>query len=105
MSAVAACPAAEELDVSVMLMNLNGSRLVSGPLAEHIALAFFQDRYSPTGTFEAKLPAELQDLGDRWSVRFQNVRFDPSIDPRTQVQIKALGVEICKSNGAILRIK
>jgi hypothetical protein len=99
----AACPAPKELDISLMLMNFKGP-LVSTQLAERIALAFFQVRYSATGMFDAKEPAETVDLDDRWGVTFENALFDPQIDSTKRLQVKKIGVEICKSNGAIVRI-
>jgi hypothetical protein len=103
-TAFAACPDPKDLDVSVMLMNFK-SPLVSAQLAELIGWDFFQVRYSGSGVFEAKKPAEVVDLDDRWSVTFKNASFDPSVDLTKRIQVKEMGVEICKSNGAISRLK
>src|SRR5271165_2021352 len=73
------CPAPKDLDVSVMLMNFK-TPLVSAQLAELIGWDFFQVRYSGSGVFEAKKPAEIVDLDDQWSVTFTNASFDPSVD-------------------------
>jgi hypothetical protein len=100
----AACPEPKELDVSLMLMNLNGP-LISTQLADHIAWAFFQARYHDGGIFEPKEPAEIIDLGDRWGVTFLNSLYEPPVDLSKRLQVKEMGVEICKSNGAIVRIK
>jgi hypothetical protein len=103
-TAFPSCPAPKELDMSLMLMNFKGP-LVSTQLAERIAMAFFQVRYSGSGLFGAKEPAEIVDLDDRWGVTFENAIFDPQADSTKRLQVKRLGVEICKSNGAIVRIK
>ena len=100
----AACPEPKDLDVSLMLMNFK-SPLVSAQLAELIAWDFFQVRYSGGGVFEARKPAEIVDLNDRWSVTFKNATFDPSVDLTKRIQVKEMGVEICKSNGAVSRVK
>jgi hypothetical protein len=97
------CPEPKALDVSMMLQNLQGP-LVSAKLAEHIAADFFQTHY-PDNLFKAKLPASTTDLGDRWSVTFDNAIYDPTIDLTKRLQVKRMGIEICKSNGAIVRIK
>jgi hypothetical protein len=101
---LAACPEPKDLDISLMLMNFKGP-LVSTQLAEQIAWAFFQVRYSGSNIFEAKEPAKIVDLDDRWEVTFQNALFHPPVDLIKHLQTKEMGVEICKSNGSIVRLK
>lgn len=103
-TASAACPDLKDLDLSLFVMNFQ-SPLISAQLADHIAWEFFQSRYHGGDIFEAKQPAEIADLGDRWGVTFQNALFEPPVDLAKRLQVRALGVEICKSNGAIFRIK
>jgi hypothetical protein len=87
-----------------MILNYQ-TPLVSDQLAEQVAWAFFQVLYSESGIFEAKKPATIVDLDDRWSVTFQNALFAPPLDLTKRIQPKEMGVEICKSNGAILLLK
>jgi hypothetical protein len=96
------CPEAKALDISIMIQNFKGP-LVSAKLAEQMAIAFFQTHY-PDNLFQAKLPASTTDLGDRWSVTFDNAVYDPAIDFTKRLQVNRMGIEICKSNGAIVRI-
>jgi hypothetical protein len=103
-AAPAACPESKDLDVSLMLMNFKGP-LISTQLAERIALAFLQVSYSGSDMFAAKEPAEIADLDDRWSVTFKNALLEPPVDLTKRLQVIRMSVEICKSNGAIVRIK
>jgi hypothetical protein len=96
------CPEPKELDTSIILLNFQAP-LISAQFAEQIATSFFQTHYS-ANVFKAKLPATTNDLGDRWSVTFENTLFDPNVDRTRRLQIRRLGIEICKSNGAIVRL-
>jgi hypothetical protein len=102
-AAWADCADSKDFEISTFLLNFH-QPLVSEPFAEKIAIAFFETHY-PADMFKARLPASTVDLGDRWSVTFDNALFDPTVDLTKRIQVKRLGIEICKSNGAILRIK
>jgi hypothetical protein len=104
-SAVCAeCSAIKDHDTSILLLNFKGP-LVSEQLAERIAWDFFQVRYGNSGLFEPRRPAEILDLDDRWGVTFDNNLLDSSVDSTTRIQPKRMGIEICKSDGAILRLR
>src|ERR1700722_17969151 len=86
----AECTDSKGYDTSMFLLNFQ-QPLVSQPFAEQIAIAFFQTHY-PADMFRAKLPASTVDLGDRWSVTFDNSLFDPDVDLTKRIQIKRLGI-------------
>ena len=96
-------PEPKELDTSVMLLNFPRP-LMSVTLAEKLTRSFLEEKY-PANIFEITGPARIVDEGDLWYVSFENALYVSTEESMKSIIPKAIGLEICKANGQIWRLR
>ena len=95
----------DQLDPSMILMNFEGP-FVSREFAERLAVLVIDQKW-PKDVFSRRGPGRVVDLGDAWSVTYQNAlgnANDPIPTSGGKAVPKTLTIRIRKANGQIVAI-